>query len=167
MARLEEQLSVLITKMDQQGKQLQHMTRQQSERVDSIVDKLKETNKHIDAIAGDLNSVKIEVHGRFSEMESSVTNLKVLQEELGERQKALKTELRDDLFRELSASISTLRPSAPTFIPKSEEGSHGVGRDRSTPGDATEGRSATVSAGHGEDSAERDTTTLVAEVLLA
>ena len=90
MARLEEQLSLLITKMNQQGEQLEQLTSQQSERVESVVTKLKETDKHIDDIAGDLNSVKTEVHGRFGEMESSVTNLKVLQEELGERQKALK-----------------------------------------------------------------------------
>ena len=159
MARLEEQLSLLITKMNQQGEQLEQLTSQQSERVESVVTKLKETDKHIDDIAGNLNSVKTEVHGRFGEMESSVTNLKVLQEELGERQKALKVELRDDLFQELSVSISTLRPSAPPFIPKPGEGSHGEGGDRSTPGGTTEERSATVSAGHGEDSAGIDTTT--------
>ena len=103
MTRLEEQLSLLIDKIDQQSEQLQQLTKQQTERVDSVVHRLDETSKHIDAVAGDLDSVKSMVHGRLDEVESSFTNLKVVQEELGERQKVLKAELRDELLHELTA----------------------------------------------------------------
>ena len=58
MTRLEEQLSLLIEKMDQQSEQLQQLTKQQTERVDNVVHRLYETSKHIDTVAGDLDSVK-------------------------------------------------------------------------------------------------------------
>ena len=56
----------------------------------SVVHRLDETDKHIGAVAGDLDSVKGMVHGPLDEVESSFTNLKA---ELGERQKVLKAEL--------------------------------------------------------------------------
>ena len=102
ITRLEEQLSVLISKMDQQSEQLQQPTKQQSEHVDGVVRRLDETYKQIDAIAGDFNSVKITVHECLDDVESSFTNLKAAQEELGERQKVLKAELRDELLHELT-----------------------------------------------------------------
>ena len=71
--RLEEQLSMLISKMDQQ---LQQLTKQQSEHVDSVVHRLDETDKQIDAVTG--------VHGPLDEAESSFTNLKAAQDELTE-----------------------------------------------------------------------------------
>ena len=143
MTRLEEQLSLLVDKMDQQSEQLQQ---QQTEHVDSVVHRLDETSKHIDAVAGDLDSVK---SMRLDEVESSFTNLKVVQEELGERQKILKAELRDELLHELTAKMkSTLRPTAPPFVPASE-----------SPGDNGGGDTLSVSADHESNSAGRDATT--------
>ena len=151
MTRLEEQLSVLISKMDQQSEQLQQLTKIQSERVDSIVHRLDETDKQIDAIAGDLDSVKSAVHGHLEEVEGSFTNLKGAQDELGERQKVLKAELRDELLHELTASMkSTLRATAPPFIPSTENPGDGGGRATPT---------VHVSADHGVDSAGRDGST--------
>ena len=117
-SRLEEQMEMLIAKMDQQSEQLQQLTIQQSERVESVVEKLNETDKHVEALAGDLDSVKSAVHGRLGDMEECMTSMKSLQAEFGERQKSLRVELRDELFRELSASVKTsLRPTAPSFVP--------------------------------------------------
>ena len=135
--------------MDQQSEQLQQLTKQQTERVDSVVHRLDETSKHIDAVAGDLDSVKSMVHGRLDEVESSFTNLKVVQEELGERQKVLKAELRDELLHELTAKMkSTLRPTAPPFVPALE-----------SPGDDGGGDTLSVSADHESNSAGRDAIT--------
>ena len=67
------------------------------------------------------DSVKGTVHGCSDDVESSFTNLEAAQEELGERQKVLKAELRDELLHELTVSIkSTLRPTAPPCIPSME-----------------------------------------------
>jgi hypothetical protein len=110
------------------------------ERVDSVIDRLDETDKNVHAIAGDLDSVKSTVHGRLDDVESSFTDLKTAQAELGERQKVLKAELRDELLRELTAvTESTLRPTAPSFVPSTESLGGGV-----TPSGG---------AGHGEDGA--------------
>ena len=60
----------------------------------------------------------------LDELESSFTNLKAVQEELGERQKVLKAELCDELLYELTVKMkSTLRPTAPPFFPATD--SHG------------------------------------------
>lgn len=106
-SKLEEQLAMLIAKMDQQSEQLQQLTMQQSERVESVVEQLKETDKHVEAIAGDLDSVKSVVHGRLGDMEESMISMKALQAEFGERRKSSKVELREELFRELSGSVKT------------------------------------------------------------
>lgn len=146
-SRLEEHLSLLLSKMDQQGEQLQQLSQLQSERVDSVVHRLDETDKHIEAVAGDLDSVKGMVHGRLDEVESSFTNLKAVQEELGEKQKVLKAELRDELLHELTAEMkSTLRPTAPPFIPAATD----------SPGDGKDGDTLSVRAGHGSDGTGRD-----------
>ena len=76
---------MLMTKMDQQSEQLQQLTKLQSERVDSVVHRLDETDKSIHAIAGDLDSVKSTVHGRLDDVVSSLGSLRAAQEELGER----------------------------------------------------------------------------------
>ena len=56
--RMEEQMAALLEKLDQQNEQLQLLTRQQAERVDGIDLKQKETDENLDAIKGDLDSVK-------------------------------------------------------------------------------------------------------------
>ena len=43
----------------------------------------------------------------MGDVESSFGSLKAAQEELGERQKILKTELRDELLHELTVSMKT------------------------------------------------------------
>ena len=138
MSRLEETLALLMTKMDQQSEQLQQLTSQQAERVDGVVEKLEQTGKHVNAIAEDLDSVKSLVQERLDTMEKSVTSMRVIQDELGERQKILKAELRSELLRDLSTSTTPLRPTAPHFIPVVE--GHGESRERATsPGDRDEG----------------------------
>ena len=115
---MEEQLAVLLEKMDQQSEQLQLLTRQQSERVDGIALKQKETDEHVSAIEGDLESVKTVVDGRLSAVEETLTGLRSLHVELGEKQRSLKQELREELLQELGAPISSgLRPTASPFVP--------------------------------------------------
>ena len=143
-SRLEEQMEMLIAKMDQQSEQLQQLSIQQSERVESVVEKLNETDKHVEALAGDLDSVKSAVHGRLGDMEESMTSMKTLQAEFGERQKSLRVELRDELLRELSANVKTsLRPTAPSFVlgptVGGGEGAAILGYD-GTGGDSADGR---------------------------
>ena len=143
-----EQLAVLIKKMDQQSEQLQQLTKQ-SERVDGVIHRLDETDKNVHAIAGDLDSVKSTVHGRLDDVERSFSALKTAQAELGERRKALKAELRDELLHELSvATESSLRPTAPPFVPSTgslgdgggviggsaSHGAHSAGPDGPPPG---------------------------------
>ena len=151
VSKMEEQLALLIEKMDEQSEQLQLLTKQQSHRVDEIAKKQDETHDQVQAIAGDLDSVKTTVHGRLGEVEEAVSSVKTLQNELGERQKSLKAELRDELLRELSEAVgkTVLRPTAPPFTPASiatpgaviATGEHGSGADRSHggSGEATEG----------------------------
>ena len=81
--------------------------------------KQEETRKQVQAIAGDLESVKTTVHGRLGEVEEAVSSVKTLQTELGERQKSLKVELHDELLQELSEAVEKtgLRATAPPFIP--------------------------------------------------
>ena len=114
-------MATLLEKMDQQNEQLQLLTRQQAERVDVIALKQKETDGHIDAIKGDLDSVKGIMDGRMSAMEESIAGLKSFHAEIGEQQKSLKQELREELLQELATPISLggtrLRPMAPPFVP--------------------------------------------------
>ena len=120
-SRMEEQMAALLEKMDQQNEQLQLLTRQQAERVDGIALKQKETDRYIDAIKGDLDSVKGIMDGRMSTMEESIAGLKSFHAEIGEQQKSLKQELREELLQELATSTSLgftrLRPMAPLFVP--------------------------------------------------
>ena len=119
VAKMEEQLATLIAKMDEQNEQLQVLTKQQSQRIDAVAKKQEETQEHVEAMAGDLDSVKATMHGRLGEVEEAVSSVKTLQTELGERQKSLKAELHDELLRELSEVVGKtgLRPTAPSFIP--------------------------------------------------
>ena len=120
-SRMEEQMAALLEKMDQQNEQLQLLTRQQAERVDGIALKQKETDGYIDAIKGDLDSVKGIMDGRMSTMEESIAGLKSFHAEIGEQQKSLKQELREELLQELATStslgVTRLRPMAPSFVP--------------------------------------------------
>ena len=120
-SRMEEQMAALLEKMDQQNEQLQLLTRQQAERVDGIALKQKETDGYIDAIKGDLDSVKGIMDGRMSTMEESIAGLKSFHAEIGEQQKSLKQELREELLQELATStslgVTRLRPMAPLFVP--------------------------------------------------
>ena len=75
-SRMEEQMAALLEKMDQQNEQLQFLTWQQAERVDVIALKQKETDGHINAIKGDLDSVKGITDGRMNAMEDSIAGLK-------------------------------------------------------------------------------------------
>ena len=119
VAKMEEQLATLIAKMDEQNEQLHVLTKQQSQRIDEVAKKQEETQEHVEAMAGDLDSVKATMHGRLGEVEEAVSSVKTLQTELGERQKSLKAELHDELLRELSEVVGKtgLRPTAPPFIP--------------------------------------------------
>ena len=56
--------------MDQQSEQLQQLMKQQSERVDCVDHGLDETNKQVDIIAGDLDSVNSTVHGHLDDIEA-------------------------------------------------------------------------------------------------
>ena len=58
-------MAALLEKMDQRNEQLQLLTRQQAERVDEH----EETDEYIDAIKGDLDSVKRIMDGRMIEQE--------------------------------------------------------------------------------------------------
>ena len=118
-SKMEEQLQLLIAKMDEQAEQLQLLTKQQSQKVDEVAKKQEETQEQVRTMAGDLDSVKTTVHGRLGEVEEAVSNVKKSQAELGERQKTLKAELHDELLRELSGTVDRtgLRPTAPPFIP--------------------------------------------------
>ena len=77
-------MAALLEKMDQQNEQLQLLTRQQAERVDGIALKQKETDENLDAIKGDLDSVKGIMDGRMNAMEESIAGLKSFHAEIGE-----------------------------------------------------------------------------------
>ena len=111
-------MATLIAKMDEQNEQLQVLTKQQSQRIDEVA-KMQETQEHVEAMAGDLDSVKATMHGQLGEVEEAVSSVKTLQTELGERQKSLKAELHDELLRELSEVVGKtgLHPTAPLFTP--------------------------------------------------
>ena len=117
-SKMEEQLQLLIAKMDEQAEQLQLLTKQQSQKVDEVAKKQEETQEQVRTMAGDLDSVKTTVHGRLGEVEEAVSNVKKSQAELEEKQKTLKAE-HDELLRELSGTVdgTGLRPTAPPFIP--------------------------------------------------
>ena len=143
-SRMEEQMAALLEKMDQQNEQLQLLTRQQAERVDGIALKQKETDRHIDAIKGDLDSVK----GNMSVTEKSIAGLKSFHAEIGEQQKSLKQELREELLQKLltptSLGVARLRPMAPPFVPPDATvggvpGEGTGGRDSMGTGDAPGG----------------------------
>ena len=118
-SKMEEQLQLLIAKMDEQAEQLQLLTKQQSQKVDEVAKQQEETREQVRTMAGDLDSVKTTVHGRLGEVEEAVSNVKKSQAGLGERQKTLKAELHDELLLELSGAVdrTDLRPTAPPFIP--------------------------------------------------
>lgn len=163
---MSEQLAVLIKKMDQQSEQLQQLTKQ-SEHVDGVIHRLDEM------LRMDLDSVKSTMHGHLEDVESSFSALKMAQEELGERHKALKAELRDELFYELSVAMeSTLRPTALPFVPSTgslgdgggvtpsgsaSHGADGAGWDGFTPGSGA-GSAGEVAADADVTSEERDST---------
>ena len=118
VAKMEEQLALLLAKMEEQSQQLQLLTTQTSQRVGEVAKQQEETREQVQAIAEDLESVKSTVHGRLGDVEEAVTSVKTLQAELGERQKSLKAELHDELLRELSeVGKAGLRPTAPPFYP--------------------------------------------------
>ena len=102
-SKMEEQMAALLEKMDQQNEQLQLLIRQQAERVDVIVLKHKETDRHIKE---DLDSVKGNTDGRMSVMGKSIAGLKSFHAELGEQQKSLKQELHEELLQELATPTS-------------------------------------------------------------
>ena len=148
-SRMEEQMAALLEKMDQQNEQLQLLTRQQAERVDVIELKQKETDRHIKAIKGDLDSAKGLMDGRMSAMEESIAGLKSSHAEIGEQQKLLKQELREELLQELatptSLGVTQLQPMAAPFAASDatvgvvpEEGTGGG--DSTGTGDAPKGR---------------------------
>ena len=58
-----KQLALLIAKMDEQNEQLQILTKQQTQRINEVAKKQEETQDQMQAIAGDLDSVKATVHG--------------------------------------------------------------------------------------------------------
>ena len=156
IAKMEEQLTLLLAKMEEQSQQLQLLTRQQSQRVDEVAKKQEETREQVHAIAGDLESVKTTVQGQLGEVEEAVSSVKTLQTELGERQKSLKAEPHDELLRELSEAVGKtgLRPTAPPFIPAETASSETVvatGKSSSgTDGGLGDGRE-TVDDGPGGD----------------
>ena len=133
-------MAALLEKMDQQNEQLQLLTRQQAERVDGIALKQKETDENLDAIKGDLDSVKGIMDGRMNAMEESIAGLKSFHAEIGEQQESLKQKLREELLRELatptSLGVTRLRPMAPPFVP-SDATVGEIPREGTGEGDAT------------------------------
>ena len=133
-------MTALLEKMDQQNEQLQLLTQQQAERVDGIALKQKETDENLDAIKGDLDSVKGIMDGRMNAMEESIAGLKSFHAEIGEQQESLKQELREELLRELatptSLGVTRLRPVAPPFVP-SDATVGEIPREGTGGGDAT------------------------------
>ena len=124
-SRLEEQMAALLEKMDRQSEQLHGrlIVKRQTERVDGLAPKQVETEEHVSAVEGDLNSVKAAVDGRLSAVEGSLTGLRTeLHEELLEKQERLRKELRHELLRDLSAPTELpkgrLSPTAPPFVPR-------------------------------------------------
>ena len=65
--------------------------------MDGIALKQKETDGYIDAIKGDLDSLKGIMDGRMNAMEESIAGLKTFHAEIGEQQ-----ELREELLQELA-----------------------------------------------------------------
>ncbi len=123
--RMEEHMAALLAKMDQQSakmdqqnEQLQLLTKQQIERVESIAERQKEAEEHIESLAGDLESVKRTVDGRLGAVE--------------DRQESLRRELLADVLRELAppgppGEGAPLHPSAPLVVPPDTSVSAGMG----------------------------------------
>ena len=65
-------MAALLEKMDQQNEQLQLLTQQQAKQVDGTALKQKETDKNIDVIKGDLDSVKGIMDGWMNECNGRV-----------------------------------------------------------------------------------------------
>ena len=83
--------------MDQQSEQLQQWMRQKLEQVVHITQKQKETKEHVTAIAGDLESVEINMHEPLSAVK--------------EWQKLQKQKLCEKELQELSASLKLKQTS--------------------------------------------------------
>ena len=76
-SRLEEHMAALLEKMDRQSEQLEDLAERQTERVDGLARKQKETEEHVFAMESVLNSVKATVDGRLTEVEGSLTGLRI------------------------------------------------------------------------------------------
>ena len=117
-SKMEELMSTLLERMEQQNEQLQVMTQQQADRIENVAQRQKETDQEVSAIAGELRSVKLTIDGRLDVMEDSVAGLaKQIHATVTEGQVSTKHEFRKELLQELSDGTSALRPKAQPFQP--------------------------------------------------
>lgn len=98
--------------MEQHNEQLRLLMQQQSDQVDDIGQRQKETDQEVSTTARELSSVKTAIDGRLIAMEGFIAGLTVqLRIEVAESQELLKHKLHEDLLQELSATPG-LHPTA-------------------------------------------------------
>ncbi len=117
--KLEEQLALVLAKMDEQGQQLRDLAQQQAERLDGVAARQTETEGQVANLQEDLRGVKELVHERLRVAEEKLLELDSSHGELAARQKALKDEVCSEVMGRSGESgrSSGLRATAMPFEP--------------------------------------------------
>jgi hypothetical protein len=119
---MEEQLAMVLAKMEEQSQQLSDLARQQAERLDGVATWQMETEHRVATLQDDLEGVKHMMRERLLAVEGKLVELDTSHGELAVRQESLKEEICSGGMGESTGHAkSILRPSALPFVPSGED----------------------------------------------